>query len=120
MKRKAYERNRRLMPGLKIKPLKKRTYETIYPTVTDVENKIKLLLVMSGYDRNKISFRGDRYNRELRYGYWEFIKPEDIVYVETFCGVKFKPFSTEDDDCGDLITYPFKEIKDARPRHGAN
>ena len=35
----------------------KRTYETIYPTVTDVENKIKLLLVMSGYDRNKISFR---------------------------------------------------------------
>ena len=120
MKRKAYERNRRLMPGLKIKPLKKRTYETIYPTVTDVEDKMKLLLVMSGYDRDKISFRGDRYNRELRYGYWENIKKKDIEYVETFSGVKFTPFSTEDDDCGDLITYPFKEIKDARPRYGAN
>ena len=96
------------------------TYETMYPTISPIEDKIKLLLVMSGYDRNKISFRGDRYNRELRYGYWEFIKPEDILYVEKFSGVKLKPFSTEDDDCGDLITYPFKEIKDARPRHGAN
>ena len=120
MKRKAYERNRRLMPGLRIKPLKKKTYETMYPTVTDVEDKMKLLLVMSGYDRDKISFRGDRYNRELRYGYWENIKKKDIEYVETFSGVKFKPFSIEDDDCGDLITYPFKEIQDARPRHGAN
>ena len=120
MKRKTYERNRGFMPGFKMKPLKKRTYETMYPTVTDVENKIKLLLVMSGYDRNKISFRGDRYNRELRYGYWENIKKKDIEYVETFSSVKFMPFSTEDDDCGELITYPFKEIKDARPRHSAD
>jgi len=45
------------------------TYETMYPTVSPVEDKIKLLLVMRGYDRNKIAFRNDVYNRELRYGY---------------------------------------------------
>ena len=120
MKRKTYERNRGFAPGLKMKPIKKRTYESRHPTITDVEDKIKLLLVMSGYDRDKISFRGDSDNRELRYGYWENIKKKDIEYVETFSGVKFMPFSTEDDDCGDLITYPFKEIKDARPRHSAD
>ena len=120
MKRKSYERNRGFMPGFKQKPLKKRTYETMYPTVTNVEDKIKLLLVMSGYDRDKISFRGNNDNRELRYGYCENIKKKDIEYVETFSGVKFMPFSTEDDDCGELTTYPFKEIKNARPRHGAD
>ena len=86
-----------------------KTYETIYPTVTDVENKIKLLLVMSGYDRNKISFRGDRYNRELRYGYWNHIKSKDIEYVETFTGCKLNTFSTEDNDCGNLISYTIEE-----------
>ena len=77
MKRKAYERNRGFAPGFKQKPLKKRTYEDRYPTISNTEDKVKLLLVMSGYDRNKISFRGDSDNRELRYGYWESIKPKD-------------------------------------------
>ena len=93
----------------------------MYPSLTPIENKIKLLLVMKGYDRSKIGFRNDFSGvRELRYGYWEFVKTKDIEYVETFSGVKFKPFSTEDDDCGPLISYPFKETKNARPRHGAN
>ena len=96
------------------------SYEIMYPTVSPIEDKIKLLLVMRGYDRNKIAFRNDVYNRELRYGYWEFVKTKDIEYVETFSGVKFNTFSTEDDDCGPLISYPFKEIKNARPRHSAN
>ena len=46
----------------------------MYPSLTPIENKIKLLLVMKGYNRNNIGFRND-FNgvRELRYGYWEFI-----------------------------------------------
>ena len=48
------------------------TRETMYPSLTPIENKIKLLLVMKGYDRNNIGFRND-FNgvRELRYGYWD-------------------------------------------------
>ncbi len=98
----------------------KRTWETMYPTISDTEDKIKLLLVMKGYDRNEICFRRYSSDRELRYGYWKHIKPKDFEYVETFSGVKFTPFSTEDEDCGDLITYPYKEIKNARPRHSAD
>jgi len=97
------------------------TYEKMYPSVTPIENKIKLLLVMKGYDRNKVGFRNDFIGiRELRYGYWEFIKKCDIEYVETFTGVKFQPFLIEDDDCGPLYSYNFKEIKKGRSRHGAN
>jgi len=97
------------------------TYEEMYPSVTPIENKIKLLLVMKGYDRNKVGFRNDFIGiRELRYGYWEFIKKCDIEYVETFTGVKFQPFLIEDDDCGPLYSYNFKEIKNGRSRHGAN
>jgi len=97
------------------------TYETMYPTISPIEDKMKLLLVMRGYNRNKISFRNNIYNREMRYGYWESVKTKDIEYVETFSGVKFEPFfSTEDDDCGPLISYPFKEIKNAKSRHSAD
>ena len=35
----------------------KRTWETMYPTISNTEDKIKLLLVMKGYDRNEICFR---------------------------------------------------------------
>ena len=97
------------------------TYETMYPTISPIEDKMKLLLVMRGYNRNKISFRNSIYNREMRYGYWESVKTKDIEYVETFSGVKFEPFfSTEDDDCGSLISYPFKETKNAKSRHSAD
>ena len=97
------------------------TYETMYPTISPIEDKMKLLLVMRGYNRNKISFRNSIYNREMRYGYWESVKTKDIEYIETFSGVKFKPFfSTEDDDCGPLISYPFKETKNAKSRHSAD
>ena len=96
------------------------TYETMYPTISPIEDKIKLLLVMKGYDRNKIAFRNDIYNREMRYGYWESVKTKDIEYVETLTGIKFEPFLIEDDDCGPLYSYNFKEIKNDRSRHGAN
>jgi hypothetical protein len=97
------------------------TRETMYPSLTPIENKIKLLLVMKGYDRSKIGFRNDFSGvRELRYGYWDFIKRSDIEYVETFTGIKFEPFLIEDDDCGPLYSYNFKEIKNGKSRNSAN
>ena len=85
------------------------SWEDMYPCKTPLENKIKLLLVMRGYPRGKICFRGEKGNRELRYAYWKYINSKDIEYVETFTGGKLKPFHTEDSDCGDLTTYTIKE-----------
>ena len=97
------------------------TWEEIYPCKTPIENKIKLLLVMRGYHKGKISFRGELGNRELRYGYWNHIKSKDIEYVETFTGCKLNTFSTEDSDCGDLTSYIIKENTNVnRPRHSSN
>jgi len=85
------------------------TWEDMYPSLYPIENKIKLLLVMKGYDRNKICFRGSKKDRELRYAYFEYIHKNDILYIEnTEKCVKFNPLFTEDDDCGNLSTYPFK------------
>ena len=95
-------------------------WEDMYPCKTPLENKIKLLLVMRGYPRGKICFRGEENNRELRYAYWKYIDSKDIEYVETFTGIKFEPFLIEDDDCGPLYSYNFKEIKNGRSRHSAN
>ena len=43
----------------------KRTYETIYPTVTDVENKIKLLLVIAYFGMYTIA-KNSRRNDEKK------------------------------------------------------
>ena len=96
-------------------------WEDMYPCKTPLENKIKLLLVMRGYHRGKICFRGNEDNRELRYGYWKYINSEDIEYVETFTGCRLNTFSTEDSDCGDLTSYIIKENTNVnRPRHSSN
>ena len=59
----------------------------MYPSLTPIENKIKLLLVMKGYNRNQIGFRNDFSGvRELRYGYWEFIKTNPVnKYFTEYC-----------------------------------
>ena len=96
-------------------------WEDMYPCKTPLDNKIKLLLVMRGYPRGKICFRGEENNRELRYAYWKYIDSKDIEYVETFTGCKLNTFSTEDSDCGDLTSYIIKENTNVnRPRHSSN
>ena len=98
-----------------------RSFEEMYPCKSPIEDKIKLLLVMRGYHRGKICFRGGENNRELRYGYWKYISSKDIEYVETFTGCKLDTFSTEDSDCGDLTSYIIKENSNVnRPRHSSN
>ena len=85
------------------------TWEEMYPCKTPIENKIKLLLVMRGYHRSKLCFRGSENNRELRYGYWVNINSKDIKYVEKFSGCKLDGFYTEDSDCGNLTSYIIKD-----------
>ena len=76
---------------------------SIYP----IEDKIKLLLVMQGYNINEISFKGrgltsDRY---IKYDYWQPINKEDLLYVTNITGVKIKEIEFDDEDCGTLYAY---------------
>jgi len=81
------------------------TYAETYPAVTPIEQKIKLLLVMEGYNKDDIQFRGDANKRYLRYKYWEYIKPKSLTYVERHAKIQFEFFEIEDDDC--LIRYGY-------------
>jgi len=90
------------------------TFEYFYPPITPVENKIKLLLVLQGYDRRNIQFRnqGGIDGRYLRYGYWEDIGHRDIDYVNEHMSdyyTKLELFELYDDDCGWLRSYNIKE-----------
>jgi len=97
------------------------SWEKMYPCKSPMENKIKLLLVMRGYNRDMICFRGSVNNRELRYGYWKYISSKDINYIETITNCKLDGFFTEDSDCGDLTSYIIKENNNvSRKRHSIN
>ena len=75
------------------------------PTLTNVmEDKIKLLMVMEGYDRHRISFRGDS-RRYMVYKYWEPINNHSLEYVSTHTNAVFNVEELYDDDCGWLYSY---------------
>jgi hypothetical protein len=76
--------------------------------VSDTENKIKLLLVMEGYDRHRISFRGKN-RRYIVYKYWEPINDHSLEYVSIHTNAVFNIEEIYDDDCGWLYSYNIKE-----------
>ena len=80
------------------------SYDTMYPKTRPIEDKIKLLLVMKGYTKTDIHFRGDldtkKDSRYIRNGYWGHIDTNDIDYVSKICGITINEFSFFDDDCG--------------------
>ena len=75
-----------------------------------IEDKIKLLLVMQGYDREKIKFRGEK-DRYIMYGYWNHINHNDLEYVTKHTNVNFETIELEDSDCGWLFAYDIKKRK---------
>jgi len=97
------------------------SYTEIYPAVAPIEYKMKLLLVMKGYKKDDIQFisnpRGFKATgiRMLRIGDWNWIKLEDISYVEKHCPVKIEDVCWYDNDCGYQSVYYFKtKIKNKR------
>tara|TARA_R100000458_G_C8227143_1_gene209885 strand:+ start:530 stop:823 length:294 start_codon:yes stop_codon:yes gene_type:complete len=86
----------------------------IYPAITPIEHKIKLLLVMKGYKRDDIEFFFDEavdeenYIRMLRIGNYNYIKDGDISYVEKHCPVKIEYEEWYNQDCGWQSVYYFK------------
>ena len=69
-----------------------------------IEDKIRLLLVMQGYDRDRISFRGDS-RRYMVYKYWEPINDHSLKYVSMHTNAVFNIEEIYDDDCGFLYSY---------------
>mgnify|MGYP004453327781 FL=1 len=69
-----------------------------------IEDKIRLLLVMQGYDRDRISFRGDS-RRYIVYKYWEPINDHSLEYISSHTNVKLNVEEIYDDDCGFLYSY---------------
>ena len=69
-----------------------------------IEDKIRLLLVMQGYDRDRISFRGDS-RRYMVYKYWEPINDHSLEYISSHTNVKLNVEEIYDDDCGFLYSY---------------
>ena len=69
-----------------------------------MEDKIKLLMVMEGYDRHRISFRGDS-RRYMVYKYWEPITDHSLEYVSIHTNAVFNVEEIYDDDCGFLYSY---------------
>ena len=72
--------------------------------VDTIEDKIKLLLVMEGYDRHRISFRGNS-RRYIVYKYWEPINDHSLQYISSHTNVKLNVEEIYDDDCGFLYSY---------------
>ena len=69
-----------------------------------IEDKIRLLLVMQGYDRDRISFRGDN-RRYIVYKYWEPINDHSLEYISSHTNVNLNVEEIYDDDCGFLYSY---------------
>ena len=89
-------------------------YPGTYPAVTPIEHKMKLLLVMKGYKKDDIEFISNPRGFEatcikmLRIGHWDYIKDEDISYVEEHCPVKIEDVCWYDEDCGWQTVYYFR------------
>ena len=67
-----------------------------------IEDKLKLLLCVNGYDQKDIQFKdslggGLRY---LRVGYWMMIDEDIICSIQQNMKIILKPTSFWDDDCG--------------------
>lgn len=77
-------------------------------TIKHIEDKIKLLLVMQGYDKKEIRFKNSSGGRILQYGYWKYLDSEDMIYIQDNANVILIPREWEDEDTGNLVGYEIK------------
>ncbi len=76
-----------------------------FPPTNPFEDKMLLLLVMKGYPRHELEFKDCETGRYLRYGYWEYILPEDCAYVKEHSGLILTEREWHEEDCGWLSCY---------------
>tara|TARA_R100000750_G_scaffold53208_1_gene38599 strand:+ start:412 stop:693 length:282 start_codon:yes stop_codon:yes gene_type:complete len=88
----------------------------LIPNITkyQLEDKIKLLLVMCGYDRGLLQFKnqGGDGKRYIRYGYWQDIGHKDVDYVNQHMAEYYtRLIASElyDEDCGWLHFFDIEE-----------
>lgn len=68
-----------------------------------IEDKVKLLLGIKGYEDLRFKYCSD--GRMLQNGYWQTIDWDDIMYVQENCDVRFTIVNWEDEDTGFLTGY---------------
>jgi|TARA_R100000479_G_C6358376_1_gene191940 hypothetical protein len=71
--------------------------------VHPVEDKVKLLLGIKGYEDLRFKYCSD--GRMLQNGYWQTIDWDDIMYVQENCDIRFTIVNWEDEDTGFLTGY---------------
>jgi hypothetical protein len=79
--------------------------------INDIEKKIQLLCKFKGFKDRDIQFKstnGDDNNRIFKYGYWNYLDAEDMIYIQENANVTLVPRQWEDEDTGNLVAYEIK------------
>tara|TARA_R110002012_G_scaffold205419_1_gene375272 strand:+ start:103 stop:447 length:345 start_codon:yes stop_codon:yes gene_type:complete len=81
--------------------------------INDIEKKIQLLCKIRGFKDTDIEFKSsngfdDEDNRIFKYGYWNYLDAEDMIYIQENAKVTLVPRQWEDEDTGNLVAYEIK------------
>lgn len=78
----------------------------------ELQSKIKLLMGIYGYDKNKITFKNNVNSKyfTMQYGYWNKISDDDIQKIRENSNSLITEHYWEDDDTGDNFSYIVKGV----------
>ena len=78
----------------------------------ELQSKIKLLMGIYGYDKNKITFKNNVNSKyfTIQYGYWNKISDDDIQKIRENSNSLITEHYWEDDDTGDNFSYIVKGV----------
>ena len=78
----------------------------------ELQSKIKLLMGIYGYDKNKITFKNNINSKyfTIQYGYWNKISDDDIQKIRENSNSLITEHYWEDDDTGDNFSYIVKGV----------
>ena len=94
-----------------VSPIIPKKDESVF--ITELQDKILLLLGIYGYDKTKVSFQNNLDTHDvlftIRYKYWELIDIEDCKKIEENAECLIVPCHWEDSDTGDNFSYEVKQ-----------
>jgi hypothetical protein len=72
--------------------------------INDIEKKIQLLCKIRGFNDTDIEFKstnGNDKTRIFKYGYWNYLDADDMIYIQENAKINLVPRQWEDEDTGD-------------------
>ena len=79
--------------------------------INDIEKKIQLLCKIRGFNDTDIEFKSTNGNDKIRifkYGYWNYLDADDMIYIQENAKINLVPRQWEDEDTGNLVAYEIK------------